>query len=129
MHKQQKNSLSNSKSLYTLGIFLSILCGIHCLFLPIILVASPFLPLDFLTNPLFEFIILPIAMLIAGWMMYTHYQKHNNRIPLLLFGLGFTGSVLSLVFHNHIVMAFSTSIVAIAQVINWRLHHTQCTDH
>lgn len=69
------------------GIWLSVLCGIHCLLTPLILMLTPTLGSWFES----ELVHLIFYILVVGLAVYTalsHYKMHRSRLVLGLFGLG-----------------------------------------
>ncbi len=113
----------------SIGIALSILCAIHCMLLPILLIAASFAGASFLSNPLFEIALLPVAFLLAAYILRKDYQVHANIKPAKILLAALPLLVIGLVLHNHFFIATGATCMAIAQFLNWRLHKKHCTHH
>jgi hypothetical protein len=70
-----------------MGISASILCGIHCLLTPILVLASPLLG-KFLSHQAFHLIVALVIYPIAIFALWAGYKIHNYRRMLALGGLG-----------------------------------------
>lgn len=104
------------------GMAVSIMCAIHCAFLPILVTLGA---LSFLTNPLVEPIVIGVSCVIALVSLLPTYLKHGDQpVPLMLMAVG-----LLLVIASRIeaVEAFEAPLtvvgaltIATAHMINWR---------
>ena len=79
-----------------LGIFLSFLCLVHCIFLPLALLIYPSLAVflsfdDEVIHRLLLFLLVP-PVLFAG---YSGFRLHGRREPLVYLAVGFLGIFLS----------------------------------
>ncbi|MDR9418215.1 MerC domain-containing protein [Gracilimonas sp.] len=115
-----------------LGISLSVLCAIHCLFVPIVLALLPLTPhaaaIEEWLHPIFIVLILPT-------IFYASSRSHYNRtiVTLLLsgFGLIIAGWLLG---HYWLGEIFETSATLLGSVIliigHWRNynHHRTCNN-
>ncbi len=108
-----------------LGIGLSFLCAIHCMTMPIIMIAFPFLNNSFLHQPIVEWIIL-VSLVILGTFSLNHYRKkhHESHLPMVVFILGVLVCLVSLLSHNtnhHGLMMTGSIIIAASQILNLSL--------
>jgi hypothetical protein len=104
------------------GIALSFLCAIHCMTMPLIMIAFPFLNLTFLHNPMIEWGIL-LSLVVLGVFSLNHYRiKHHDRyLPIIIFAIGVIVCVIALINHNHYhfsLMMTGSIIIAISQILN-----------
>ena len=75
-----------------LGVLASVICLIHCLCLPWLLMISSAWMSSYLSTPWFHHLMLAIAMLIGLPVFIKSYLKYKSRLVLVLgtFGLAFT---------------------------------------
>ena len=119
------------------GVFITILCLIHCLFLP---ASSAFLPhLNFLDkNPQFEFLLFFSAIFIGVFSLTTSFYKHRKIYPMILGFLGLTLLIFGVVntwnqtsaLHNPITetlnpLTVSGSFFLISGHL-WNIHSCHC---
>lgn len=85
----QHQLLQHSKKWDRVGLAISILCIIHCIILPFILLFMPWIHL--LNGPFIESLLLASGALVGGVSFWTSFKKHRQRGPLLLglIGVGF----------------------------------------
>ncbi len=121
-----KNTQSSSSKLHSIGFWLSALCAVHCLLLPVVLVAASFVSIPFIAHPFFEVFLLPIAFIIGGYTLYNDFLHHQKYLPTTLYVSSIVVILLAFIIHNHPLIGLGTSLMAIAQFINWRLHKKYC---
>lgn len=110
-----------SLNLDFLGFTTAILCAIHCAFLPLIIAFSAWTSIAFLQNPLVEWILLSIGLVVAWKSLRHSYKKHHQKIaPITLASIGILLILISHLFHQHMITAIGGSLIAIAHFINWR---------
>ena len=83
------------------GMFVSFLCAVHCIALPILL---PFLPLlagSFFWTEGFEETVVAASLLIAGPTLFRGYLQHRRFWVPLAFGLGLAFILLRPDAHGH----------------------------
>jgi hypothetical protein len=71
-----------------LGIGLSVICLLHCLLLPVVILSLPIMMRFYLGNPLIH---LGLALLVVpvGFISFIRgYRHHRKALPLVLGGLG-----------------------------------------
>lgn len=82
-----------------IGIAASIICAIHCAFLPIL--ASVLPALSGVHNLVFEWGMIVLAFVVGIYSLRHGYRKHHkNYLPFILFGLGFVLLVTKQFFHE-----------------------------
>ncbi|MEY2794265.1 MAG: hypothetical protein RJA76_2257 [Bacteroidota bacterium] len=69
-----------------IGFYLSILCAIHCLSLPIFLFFAPYIVSTFAFNEVVEWSLVISSFLMATILLYKDFKKHRQFQPLLLLG-------------------------------------------
>ncbi len=119
----------SSSKLHSIGFWLSALCAVHCLLLPLLLVTASFVSIPFISHPLFEVFLLPIAFIIGGYTLYNDFLRHQQYLPTILYISSIVVILLAFIIHNHPLIGLGTSLMAIAQLINWRLHKKHCHGH
>jgi len=124
---EMKQHASNSSSkLHSIGIFLSAACAVHCLALPVLLLIASLFEMPFFEHPCIDLLLLPIAIILATYLIYKDYPLHKKYYPALLLLLGAILIVSSFLNHLHFLMGIGTFFIAIAQLSNWRLHKKCC---
>lgn len=110
-----------SLNLDFLGFTTAILCAIHCAFLPLIIAFSAWTSIAFLQNPLVEWTLLSIGLIVAWKSLRHSYLKHHQKLtPIILASIGILLIVISHLFHQHMITAIGGSLIAIAHFINWQ---------
>ncbi len=72
-----------------LGFSASTICAIHCALIPVILLFLPLIGLEFIHNPIIEFTLIGLSLVIGIYTLRSGYLKHHGRIyPTVLFVLG-----------------------------------------
>jgi hypothetical protein len=71
-----------------LGVFLSLLCAIHCLTLPFILFAAPYLASSFAFSLTVEWILVLISFGLALFLLWQDFLQHRKPMPLYFLGFG-----------------------------------------
>jgi hypothetical protein len=70
-----------------LGVFLSLLCAIHCLALPVFLFLAPYSASSFAFSPVVEWILIILSFGMALVLLWRDYLKHRKPMPLYYLGL------------------------------------------
>ena len=89
--------LKHSKTWDRSGLFVAILCLLHCLALPFIALLLPFTRSLF-NSLFFEAVILVLGVLVGSISFVTTYRKHKNLYPMLLGILGVMFLFVNLIF-------------------------------
>ncbi len=99
------NTIKHSLALRldSIGFFASTLCAIHCAAMPFLFLFLSFYGLQFITNPLIEFLFISSSVLIGIFTFSHGYFKHHKRLypfAIFVFGLALvlTGHFF---FHDH----------------------------
>ena len=72
-----------------IGITATSLCALHCIMLPILLPALPFLGLGFLADHAWEHVFLIITGLLGAFALHSGYKRyHQQRYPFYLLAAG-----------------------------------------
>jgi len=111
-----------NKKLELIGVILSVLCAIHCVLLPVLLLTASFWANSFVAHPLFEIALLPLAFVIAIRSVYKDYHLHQKNYPAILLAIGIAIALIGMIGHTHVFIATGASIMVLAQALNWRLH-------
>lgn len=133
--KPMKTALLRDFNSYDfLGIFLSILCGIHCIVTPLAILYLPSLGKS-LESTWIHFFLIVFVALSFHQSIYSHFKLHRSRLTLGLGLLGFIILLISYFFeifsHNHkpdhaatqngellvLVLAFSGALLLITSHI------------
>ncbi len=108
-----------------IGIFMSLLCAIHCLALPFLLTAGVLSGLFWLKNTLVEWSFISLSIMIAGFSLFWSFlRQHRRSEPLWIAGIGCTLLVMSRVvegFNEHLLTGLGGILIAAAHFINWQL--------
>jgi hypothetical protein len=121
-----------------LGISAALACAIHCAILPLFLSSLPFLGIEIIENPVFEYVMIGMAF-VLGITAFRHgFRKHHHRyLPGLIFAGGFLMLVLKQFagkYHNYVLIPAVFAIIS-AHWLNYRYcrkanHcHTEDCDH
>jgi len=71
------------------GILTSILCAIHCGLLPLLMPVLPLFGINIIHNPVFEWVMIGIAISVGAYSLYHGYIKHHQSfIPIIMFAVG-----------------------------------------
>ncbi len=127
MSKQKYKHLLPAEKL---GMFLSLLCAIHCLTLPVVLFAAPYLASSFAFSVTMEWFLVVVSFGMALLLLWKDYLKHRKPMPLYFLGLGvFIKLVDTLVGMRSIEWIFGLSLgvfITLAYWFNYK-HKTACT--
>lgn len=86
------------------GMWLSLLCAIHCMSVPVIMLAFPvlFTGVEFLDNPMLEMGIMGAGLLLSGTVVVRDFiRNHRNKFILLAVFGGFFLSFSGIAYHHH----------------------------
>lgn len=97
-----------------IGFFLSMACAIHCMVMPVLLIFFPMLGDSVLHDPLLEWSVLGLLVVLGLYTM-EHYRRkhHNSPVPMRIFALGAGLCLASLLLstHLHEVLTVAGSLV------------------
>jgi prepilin signal peptidase PulO-like enzyme (type II secretory pathway) len=127
-----KKLKKHSHLLHKTGFYLSIVCLIHCLATPFIVTLLPFVGKNYISHSS-EIVLVGVSVLIGIFLLTKDYQVHHNKLPFYMLSaavlfqfLGFfwVPSNLETPF-----VVLGSLFMAVAYVLNWRLHRTVCHTH
>lgn len=108
------------------GATLSIVCGIHCVVFPMLMMAQPMLENNILFSHEVEQAIILISLIIASSSFTLGYLKHKVSTPFMLFAVSFAiilGIQLEFLELEILFMPIAGFLLAIAHIHNHRLLH------
>jgi hypothetical protein len=112
------------------GVFLSLLCAIHCLALPLILFAAPYLASSIAFSPMAEWVLVIGSFGMALLLLWQDFRKHRQPMPLYFLGLAVLIKLVdTLVGMKSIEWIFGLSLgvfITLAYWYNYK-HKTACT--
>jgi hypothetical protein len=112
------------------GVFLSLLCAIHCLTLPIILFVAPYLASSFAFSVTAEWILVVVSFGLALLLLWQDYLKHRKPMPLYFLGIAVLIKLVdTLLGLKSIEWVFGLSLgvfITLAYWYNYK-HKTACT--
>ncbi len=124
IYKIVKNRAFNL-SIDFFGITASLLCAIHCAFLPFILTAASLTGLQFLANPWIEYSVIALSLLLVVLSLLPAYKNHHHRLtPIFIVVLGFVFIIIGQFSAEEFEIVFTCTgavLVAIAHGFNWFL--------
>ncbi len=109
------------------GFWVSTLCAIHCIAVPVLLAFSAFGSLHFLANHAIEGVVIFFSVCIAFSSLVPSYRnKHSKIQPILFMSVGFFAIALGRLFHDFEAIEIGGTVlggflVAYAHLLNWRL--------
>lgn len=110
----------------SLGFFTSLLCAVHCILTPLLIIILPLIGNSFLTSEAFESLIIGMSILLVfSSLIKSYIQNHKKRFPLIL---AFLGAILLastyLVDTHFLEVSLSMiggSCIAFSHLKNWKL--------
>lgn len=122
---EMKKPRFNNRVLDKLGVWVSAMCALHCIALPILLPALPLLASSFVTQEWFERSILTISIAIGFAALFIGFKQYHRQLyPLYALALG------ALIYWNkHMfgeayepaTIAIGAGFIIFAHLINLRL--------
>lgn len=110
-----------------IGLVLSGSCFLHCLLLPVALVAAPSLAVWLgETETSVHWLLFAVALLVSGWALLTGLRRHGVWLVVAVGGIGLVvmGVAAAHLFGTSMEVALTligASIVALAHLVNLRL--------
>jgi len=74
---------------------LSLLCAVHCLMLPLLVVIAPLLGIGFLVKGSFEGAVISSVLILAGGTLFMGFRQHRRLEPAALLAAGIVGIIVS----------------------------------
>lgn len=109
--------------LRVVGTVLSAICAVHCLLMPVLCIFISVAGHDLLHHTGWEVGILGTALLISAVNIFFHYREHRKILPAVLWALSLAIIVPTILAHWHTGIAVGGILLAVAQIIDGRLHH------
>jgi len=122
--------IKNMIPMEKLGLFLSFLCAIHCLTMPIIIFFAPYILGTLAFSPWVEWSLVLSSFGLAAYILVLDYQKHQRLKPLYFLALALVFKIIEVLLGNQpfdwifgVLLGFS---VAYAYWVNYQ-HKSACT--
>jgi len=119
-------------TLNKVGLWLSVLCTIHCLAMPFLMTALPFLSESFLSEQS-EMYLIGASAILAIFLLIKDYRNHQNPLPLRLLAVAlcfnFVGLFLAKGTYEILFNVTGALVMASAYYINWNSHRRACHSH
>ncbi len=119
-------------TLNKVGLWLSVLCTIHCLAMPFLMTALPFLGNSFFSEQS-EIYLIGGSAILAIFLLVKDYRNHQNPLPLKLLVLAlccnFTGLFWAKQNYEIFFNVTGALIMALAYWLNWNTHRRTCDSH
>ena len=124
--------ITHYHTLNKVGLWLSILCTIHCIAMPFVITALPFLGGSFISERS-EVYLIGISAVLAVFLLVKDYRNHHNILPLTLLAIAlcfsFTGLFLAKGTYEIVFNVTGALIMASAYWINWKEHRRVFHSH
>jgi hypothetical protein len=122
--------IKNMIPMEKLGLFLSFLCAIHCLTMPIIIFFAPYILGTLAFSPWVEWSLVLSSFGLAAYILVLDYHKHQRLKPLYFLALALVFKIIEVLLGNQpfdwifgVLLGFS---VAYAYWVNYQ-HKSACT--
>lgn len=108
-----------------IGMTASTLCALHCAVVPLIFTFLPLAGFGFLTNPLFEWGMILLALLLGVASIFmAYFRTHRRALPLLLLLGGFAVIILGHMYLHGwveaIIVPSGGLAIALAHYLNYK---------
>lgn len=111
-----------------LGISASVACAIHCAVLPLFLSSLPLFGVNIIENPVFEYGMIGIALIIGSYSLYHGKKKHHHSwLPLVVFAIGISLLVAKMIWHSWHLVILAPAVICIVAA-HW-LNYKMCRHH
>lgn len=109
----------------SIGMTASALCAIHCAVVPLLLTTLPLVGLGFLANPMVEWTMIILALVLGVLSIFlSYFRTHKRVLPLLLLLLGFAiiicGHIFITGWVESIVVPIGGLTIAAAHFVNFK---------
>ena len=110
------------------GVFVSIICAIHCAATPLLLSILPTFAGNFAESELLEWGMVALGLLLSGYTLLKGYQQHHNPRPFQLLGVaGILFIVANAFLHSH-TFSWAHTLTNLSGglllIISQRINHT-----
>lgn len=120
----------SKKKLHKTGIWLSFLCTIHCLAMPFVVTAMPFLGETFVDETAEHALIIG-SIFLAAYLLVRDYRLHLNKMPLFLLAIAAFLNLIGIFAVPHTLetpfVISGALLLAAAYYINWKKSHVSCS--
>lgn len=106
------------------GATLSVICAIHCVLTPIILIALPLVGLGLLADEKWEIAFLILSGALATGSNCWGYAKHKNFGPIGILSIAIALLIAGHMMDKHIIAGFGGICVAFSHWFNYKLCHS-----
>jgi MerC mercury resistance protein len=124
--------ITHYHTLNKVGLWLSILCTIHCIATPFLITTLPFLSGSFISERS-ELYLIGISAILAIFLLVKDYRNHQNPLPLILLviamSFNFVGLFLAKSPYEIFFNVIGALIMASAYWINWKEHRRLFHSH
>ncbi len=109
------------------GISASLLCAIHCAFMPLLLPLAAMLGLGFLWEPAFEIAMILLALAVGAISITSGYLNvHRNIYPYIFLVSGIAMIIATKLFFDHhfepVLLPIGALLIVASHWFNYRLH-------
>jgi hypothetical protein len=112
------------------GLFLSFLCAVHCLTMPLLIFFAPYVLGTLAFSPWVEWSLVLSSFGLATYILILDYKKHQRLKPLYFLGIAFLLKILEVLTgsqnYNWIFGVLLGCSVAYAYWVNYK-HKSACT--
>ncbi|UBM57809.1 MerC domain-containing protein [Marinilongibacter aquaticus] len=115
-----------AKILYKFGLGMSVLCAIHCLAMPFVLVFMPILAEEFLSESM-EMVLVGSSLVLGVIFLLRDYRIYQMKSPLGVFSLSVLFFVAHLFSQNHLWLSLGSFTMAAAYLLNWYWQRKACS--
>ncbi len=119
-------------TLNKVGLWLSVLCTIHCLAMPFLITALPFLSGSVISEKS-EIYLIGASAVLAVFLLVKDYRNHQNLLPLRFLGVAICLNIVGLfVIKGTYEIFFNVTgalVMAYAYWANWNAHRKACHSH
>jgi hypothetical protein len=114
-----------TSKLDNIGMTASTLCAIHCAIVPLLITSLPLIGLGFLANPLVEWSMIILALIIGvSSIGLSYFNTHRRILPLILLIIGFMIIIAGHAFIKNwveaIVVPCGGLLIAAAHFVNFK---------
>ena len=118
--------------LHKMGLWISMLCAIHCLAMPFLIAALPFISKDIISEQA-EQMLLIFSAGMGLVILLRDYWVHRNPFPLVLLAISFVFNGFAFfVVHEHginVWIILGALFLTLAYFVNWKKHKRVCKIH
>jgi len=110
-------------NLDALGVTASILCAIHCAFLPLLMASLSIFGVDIIHNALFEYGMIILAFAIGTAALWHGFNRHHRRLtPWILFAIGIIFLIAKQIWplYELGLLPFAVLFIIGAHILNYR---------